>query len=36
MITSEPRDNCGITYAAHFEHPERCPAILGGLVTTTA
>jgi len=19
-------DRCGITYAAHFDHPQRCPA----------
>jgi hypothetical protein len=25
MITSETCDNCGITYAAHFDHPQRCP-----------
>ena len=23
--------NCGITYAAYFDHPERCPAFAGGL-----
>jgi hypothetical protein len=24
MISSKTCANCGITYAAHFEHPERC------------
>jgi hypothetical protein len=24
MITSETCARCGITYAAHFDHPERC------------
>jgi predicted Zn-ribbon and HTH transcriptional regulator len=26
MITSKTCANCGITYAAHFEYPQRCPA----------
>ena len=26
MITSETCDRCGITYAAHFDHPQLCPA----------
>jgi hypothetical protein len=25
MITSETCDRCGITYEAHFDHPQRCP-----------
>jgi hypothetical protein len=23
---SQTCDRCGITYAAHFDHPQRCPA----------
>ena len=29
LITSETCANCGITYAAHFEHPERCWLLRG-------
>ena len=25
-IVSQTCDRCGITYAAHFDHPQRCPA----------
>jgi len=30
VITSETCANRGITYAAHFDHPQRCPAFAGG------
>ena len=26
QIMSQTCDRCGITYAAHFDHPQRCPA----------
>ena len=29
MIMSHISANCGITYAVHFEHPERCRAFTG-------
>jgi hypothetical protein len=34
LIVSETCANCGITYAAHFEHPERCPGFYRALQGT--
>ena len=36
MITSETGDRCGITYAAHFDHPQRCPASMADEVDRQA
>jgi hypothetical protein len=36
ILTSETCDRCEITYAAHFDHPQRCPASMADEVDRQA